>query len=99
MTSVPAASTPIQPSLPGTVRLGRTPRKKAPSNGLRHALAKNVLAHRTKAGLSQRELAERAALTQRHISMIENGRGNPTVDTINAIAHALGVAAQALTKG
>jgi DNA-binding XRE family transcriptional regulator len=46
---------------------------------------------RTAAGLSQQELAEKARLTQSHISRIENAEHRPNHFTISKIAEALGV--------
>jgi ribosome-binding protein aMBF1 (putative translation factor) len=46
---------------------------------------------RTKAGLTQVELAERSGLTQSHISRIEAGMHSPTHHTLEKIAVGLGV--------
>ena len=42
-------------------------------------------------GWSQEELSERAGLQRTHISRIENGRYAVTLETIQAIAEALGM--------
>ncbi len=47
-------------------------------------------------GLSQRELAERAGLTQAQVANIENGRQIPRADTLLKLSDALGVAAELL---
>ena len=45
---------------------------------------------RREAGLTQKELAERTGLQQSNISRIENGNGNPSLETLNKIAQGLG---------
>jgi transcriptional regulator with XRE-family HTH domain len=44
---------------------------------------------RRKTDLTQDELAKRAGITQMHYSAIERGNKNPSVDTLDAILHAL----------
>src|SRR5262249_1227351 len=46
---------------------------------------------RTALGLSQEALGERARLSYKFVGEVERGRGNPTLDTLNALATALGV--------
>lgn len=46
---------------------------------------------RTRAGMTQTELAERAGVTQSTVSKIEVGRGDGDADTLARIAEALGV--------
>jgi ribosome-binding protein aMBF1 (putative translation factor) len=53
-------------------------------------LGANLREARQRARLSQVELAERAALAQQVISLIEVGRANPTVQTLQRLADALG---------
>lgn len=45
-----------------------------------------LAAARSRAGLTQTELAELAEVQQSEISRIERGQGNPTLDTIQRIA-------------
>lgn len=45
---------------------------------------------RVEAGLSQTELAERANITQPHVSAIERGASSPSVEVLHALAAALG---------
>ena len=48
--------------------------------------------HRELARLTQFELAQRAKTSQAHISALEAGRlANPTMNTVEALAHALDV--------
>lgn len=51
----------------------------------------NVKLARVKAGLKQEELAEKADLSRETISSIERGEKSPTVQTVGAIADALGI--------
>ncbi|QEH38217.1 DNA-binding transcriptional repressor PuuR [Aquisphaera giovannonii] len=53
-------------------------------------------AARERAGLSQAQLAERAGLTQSHVSRLENAEHSPTRLTLEKLARALGVAAEGL---
>lgn len=49
---------------------------------------------RMEQGLSQNQLAKRMGKEQSYIARIEKGDGNVTVNTINALAKALGVPAE-----
>lgn len=53
---------------------------------------KSVRFHRTAVGLSQEELADRAAIHRTYIGGIERGERNPTLLMIHRLAEALGVA-------
>ncbi|GGF45281.1 XRE family transcriptional regulator [Marmoricola endophyticus] len=55
-----------------------------------------VHAHRTAAGMSLSELARRADVAKSGLSQLESGRGNPGVETVWALATALGVPFSAL---
>ena len=50
-----------------------------------------VKRHRLAKKFSKAVLAERAGLHQTYIGLLERGKSNPTLDTANAIAKALGV--------
>jgi DNA-binding XRE family transcriptional regulator len=50
-----------------------------------------LLMLRLEAGLTQTELAKRSGIRQSEISKIENGRINPTMETLEALGEALGV--------
>ena len=56
----------------------------------------NIRDARRRAGLSQQALGERVGLDQSGISRIERGERPMTVDTLKAIASALGVSPAAL---
>lgn len=58
------------------------------SNGL---IARNVQRFRNERQMSMGDLAKRANLSKQTLSKIEQGVGNPTVETIDAIAEALDV--------
>lgn len=57
---------------------------------------RSIKTFRDAKGWSQEELAERAGIRRPTITELENGRGNPTLQTIEAIAKALGVSAAQL---
>ncbi|MCL8013799.1 XRE family transcriptional regulator [Streptomyces sp. AS02] len=54
-------------------------------------VARNVRLLREQRGLSLAELARQAGLAKQTLSKLEQGTGNPTVDTLFSIATALGV--------
>ncbi|QNP75556.1 helix-turn-helix transcriptional regulator [Streptomyces roseirectus] len=54
-------------------------------------VAHNIRLLRERRGLSLAELARQAGLAKQTLSRLEQGTGNPTVDTLFAIAAALGV--------
>ena len=58
---------------------------------IRALVGRNVRRARIEQGLTQEELAERAGTSQFYISSLEAGRRNPTVETVVALAQALGV--------
>ncbi|WP_433476272.1 helix-turn-helix domain-containing protein [Spirillospora sp. CA-142024] len=54
-------------------------------------VARNMRLLREQRGMSLTELARQAGLAKQTLSTIEQGSGNPTVDTLFAVAEALGV--------
>lgn len=46
---------------------------------------------RRKVGINQGELADKAGINRSYLSMIENGKSNPTLDVIENLARGLGV--------
>ncbi len=60
--------------------------------------AANLKRERLRAGLGQAELAERAGLSQSHVSQLENAKWGPRLDTVQALARALGCQAHDLLK-
>jgi XRE family aerobic/anaerobic benzoate catabolism transcriptional regulator len=51
---------------------------------------------RRERGWSRRELGERCAVSERFLAEMEAGRGNPSVMSLEGVAHALGTTASAL---
>lgn len=49
-----------------------------------------IVAMRTKKGITQDQLAERAGITQNNLSRIENGKYNPGLDILQRIGDAFG---------
>jgi ribosome-binding protein aMBF1 (putative translation factor) len=62
-------------------------------------LGKRVRTLRRERGLSQEEVAERAAVDPKHVQAIEYGRKNVTFATLQGVAKALGVRLEVLFKG
>ena len=61
-------------------------------------LGEKVRYAREKKGLTARELAEKAKITQPYISEIENGKRTPSAKTIMGLAHALDVPGEFLLR-
>jgi ribosome-binding protein aMBF1 (putative translation factor) len=85
---------------PAEKRTWRSPARSSPqvSAGLVR-FGKRVRALRRERGLSQEEVAERAAVDPKHVQAIEHGRKNVTFATIQGVARALGVRLEVLFKG
>lgn len=62
------------------------------------SLAENVKRLRTQKGLSQQQLAETIGVSHPRVSEIENGRSNPTLETICLLAEALETTAARLLR-
>jgi len=59
----------------------------------------NVLReHRVKAGLTQEDLATDSELDRTYISLLELGKRQPSLETLFALAAALGTTASALVR-
>ncbi|GAA3590509.1 helix-turn-helix domain-containing protein [Klugiella xanthotipulae] len=54
-------------------------------------LARNIRRFRTERSMSLAELGRRAGLSKQTLGALEQGNGNPTIETVSAIADALGV--------
>ncbi|GHH83763.1 XRE family transcriptional regulator [Kitasatospora indigofera] len=63
------------------------------------ALASNVRAARTRAGLSLDELGRRAKVSKGALVALEKAQGNPNFATLVRLADTLGVSVSALTEG
>jgi ribosome-binding protein aMBF1 (putative translation factor) len=57
---------------------------------LRETVARNLLASREAAGLSQRQLSELSNVSQTYISQVEQGKRNLTLDLLAQLAAHLG---------
>jgi ribosome-binding protein aMBF1 (putative translation factor) len=53
-------------------------------------LAENCRKRRAKLGISQAELSERTGVAASHLSYIEHGRANPTLEILQLLANGLG---------
>ncbi|MER9171211.1 helix-turn-helix domain-containing protein [Mesorhizobium australicum] len=58
---------------------------------IRKLVGRNLSRIRKAAGLTQEVVAERANLSQQYVSELEAGKRNPTVETLQVLAQALGV--------
>lgn len=58
----------------------------------------NILHWRKYRGMSQQQLSKKTWLTQAAISEIENGDGNPTIETLSKISKALDIAMDMMTR-
>ena len=65
---------------------------------LRRIVAQNLRRLRQDRGLSQEELAGQAGLNRNYVGMIEREENSPTVDTLEALAKVLKVAAEEFLK-
>lgn len=55
------------------------------------ALGESLTLYRDRAGLTMEGLASKSGVAKNAINAIENGRGNPTVKTLDALSRALNV--------
>ena len=69
-----------------TLRLGRSNIKEEGGDSL------NIKERREQLGISQKELAEKAEISQSFLCDIEQGRSKPSIDTAIKIAQVLNVA-------
>ena len=71
-------------------RLLANPEVKAAYDALEqeYAIARELIAARVRAGLSQAQLAERMNTTQSTIARLESGKSLPSIRTLNRIAEA-----------
>jgi transcriptional regulator with XRE-family HTH domain len=58
---------------------------------IRALVGRNVRRARIELGLTQEELADRAGTSQFYVSSLEAGRRNPTIETVHALAVAMGL--------
>ena len=65
---------------------------------LREIVAENIKAVRVRTGITQVDLAKKAKMTDVYISRVEQQAKNLTLDSVEQIAHALGVPITSLIK-
>ena len=70
----------------------------AATNTARRLLARNLRRIRLERGVTQEALSHESGVMQSHLSEIEAGKRNASVDVIGAIALALGVPVAALLE-
>lgn len=58
------------------------------------AIIQAMIDARRQSGLTQKELAQRAGMTQSDISRLENGSGNPSIRTLQRLAEGMGMRLQ-----
>jgi len=58
---------------------------------LEFRLLSEIIRARSERGVTQAELAKRMGTKQSAIARFESGRGNPTIDFIQRLSHALGL--------
>ena len=61
------------------------------------SLGEQIRSQREAAGLTQRELAKLASISQRDVSFLEQSKGNPTITTVSRILHVLDLELQVKT--
>jgi DNA-binding XRE family transcriptional regulator len=74
------------PPLPSRNRFGRRPA----AAYILASIAREIVADRKAAGLTQQKLAKRAGIRQETLSRIESGKHTPTLKTLKKIDRALG---------
>ncbi|MFI0730652.1 helix-turn-helix domain-containing protein [Streptomyces sp. NPDC021225] len=62
-----------------------------PASSTAAAVGTKIRLRRRQRGMSAAEMARRAGLSKATLSQLEAGRGNPTIDTLDAIAIALSI--------
>ena len=53
-------------------------------------IMREIALERAKAGMTQKELAEKIGMRVSNLSRLENGNGNPSIETLARIARGLG---------
>ena len=65
-----------------------------PKSDIGHLVGRRLREVRLQAGLTQPDLGEKARMAAAEISKIENGRRTPTLETLERLTKALGVAVE-----
>jgi len=66
--------------------------------GEEYEVVRQIIKARIKAGLTQKELAERIGTRQSNVSRIENGNYNPSIAILKRIAQATGTKLQVMFR-
>ncbi len=66
---------------------------------LPETVARNLVAQRRRQNLTQAEFAATAGISVSYVSMLERGLRSPPLETLETLAHALGVPPMALLDG
>ena len=66
--------------------------------GILTVVGENIKYYRTRLGMTQEELAERAGINRSYLAGLERGRRNTTLKTVEALAKALGVSTSELVS-
>lgn len=61
-----------------------------PGSSVGALVARNIRARRTERGMTVSELAERSGVSRRMLTLIEQGRANPSLGTVERIGRAIG---------
>ena len=62
----------------------------------KHLLGEILRRERQRAGLTQEALAHAAGIDRTYVSMLENGKASPTLETLFRLCDAIGVSASAV---
>src|SRR5689334_57753 len=74
-----------------TSQVRETPRRRGYARGMQTTFGAQLRAWRSARQLSQEALAERARVSPRHLSFVENGRSQPSRELVLALASAMDV--------
>jgi transcriptional regulator with XRE-family HTH domain len=74
-----------------TLRKKPPPRGRLYGLGVRDDVGKRIRSHREESNLSLRELARRVGISPSAVSQIETGKSKPSVNTLYAVIHELGL--------
>lgn len=79
-----------QPEAPAKTKRRHVENRQSGNATAAQRIGASVRAQRLEAGLTQKQLAARAGITQTVLSRVESGAGNPTLALLEALAAALG---------
>lgn len=88
---VPAGARGARPASAGRVREDASVADETSAKGQIQVLGTLIRAQRASAGLSLRDLAQRAGVSNAYLSQIERGLHEPSISVLSSITHALDV--------